>query len=113
MLGVTSEAWTWQSNKGLILTASLWFTSFLMALELRFVVQRAKKCASKEVFGSPFERQRPGLCVHVSHLSPHRHLLLRDIPLQLPVVAHPTAGPTACGALGRIPLYAGEDRKGP
>ncbi|CAK9091647.1 unnamed protein product [Durusdinium trenchii] len=38
------EAYTWTTTRGLILTFALWFTSLIMAIELRFVVQRAKKC---------------------------------------------------------------------
>ncbi|CAE7371580.1 SYS1 [Symbiodinium natans] len=38
------EAYTWNTRRGLILALALWFTSLVMAVELRFVVQRAKKC---------------------------------------------------------------------
>ena len=38
------EAYTWRTTRGLILACALWLTSFVMAVELRFVVQRAKKC---------------------------------------------------------------------
>ena len=38
------KAYTWRTNRGLILACALWLTSFVMAVELRFVVQRAKKC---------------------------------------------------------------------
>ena len=38
------KAYTWRTTRGLILACALWLTSFVMAVELRFVVQRAKKC---------------------------------------------------------------------
>mmetsp|Transcript_26640 Transcript_26640/g.50053 ORF Transcript_26640/g.50053 Transcript_26640/m.50053 type:complete len:164 (+) Transcript_26640:32-523(+) len=38
------EAYTWSTKRGLILASALWLTSVLMAVELRFVIQRAKKC---------------------------------------------------------------------
>ncbi|CAJ1355795.1 unnamed protein product [Effrenium voratum] len=38
------EAYTWRTTRGLVLAFSLWLTALVMALELRYVVQRAKKC---------------------------------------------------------------------
>eukprot|EP00933_Yihiella_yeosuensis_P008085 TRINITY_DN11337_c2_g1_i1.p1 TRINITY_DN11337_c2_g1~~TRINITY_DN11337_c2_g1_i1.p1 ORF type:complete len:170 (+),score=26.71 TRINITY_DN11337_c2_g1_i1:88-597(+) len=38
------EAYTWNTRRGLALSMSLWITALVMAVLLRFVVERAKKC---------------------------------------------------------------------
>mmetsp|Transcript_20601 Transcript_20601/g.46263 ORF Transcript_20601/g.46263 Transcript_20601/m.46263 type:complete len:165 (+) Transcript_20601:162-656(+) len=38
------DEYTWETQEGFALLVCLWLTSLLMAVSLRFVVERAKKC---------------------------------------------------------------------
>mmetsp|Transcript_30007 Transcript_30007/g.93962 ORF Transcript_30007/g.93962 Transcript_30007/m.93962 type:complete len:171 (+) Transcript_30007:162-674(+) len=38
------RAWTWNTRPGLIMAVCLWATALFMAVTLRYVVERAKKC---------------------------------------------------------------------